>query len=470
MTIAATRGKLRERFGSDGHVEYVDPREVAATALAQEVQDVPGTHRIWPTVTTLLGRFGFASLTDEAREVIERHLREANFDVYPSLRDVSSDETVCLSLPDDDPHSDSAITVRRLAGRTPAAHVLGQPVAPGSTLWVDIDVLKASREVLAQQLMKLEPRPPAELIEDVLHLDPFPRVASHAGGRFRSASCMAIKALEDDTAEGNGKTAGNLALQPVELLACDRWIISAWHQPKICGKNGEEHAAHEPVADRKEVVDTVLRRWAKQDLVSPGDIGVAIMFEIVCMYPDARRQLYVWHDRWEVDFYKYMSSDGDGSHPRPDCKTVVDLRALVSLFHQLVSPLDASRVRASTFWFPDAKAEHAERLDTSLDRSVVKLRELSDALRDDLDLIHLMLSREQADKTDLLQTSLQVVAAPFVAAAIVVGIYGANTWLPGKGNGLGFGIMVAATVLVAFVGYLLLTEYVNRNSAPSARR
>jgi hypothetical protein len=140
----------------------------------------------------------------------------------------------------------------------------------------------------------------------------------------------------------------------------------------------------------------------------------------------------------------------------------------VSLFHQLVSPLDAAEIDPSQFWFPKVKPGLALRLDTSLDRSVVKLRELSEALRDDVDVVGMMMSKHQADKSDALQTGLQVLAAPFVAAAIVVGAYGANTWLPGRDKWVGFLIMVLATIAIAIGGFLAFRRYVRREPRSSA--
>jgi hypothetical protein len=193
------------------------------------------------------------------------------------------------------------------------------------------------------------------------------------------------------------------------------------------------------------------------------------------MYPDARRRLYVLHDRWEVDLYRefhvHMDHTSKADAGKPDTQTLVELRGLVSLFHQFVSPLDASGLDVETFWFSGVNETPAKRLNASIGRSVSKLRELNDALRDDIDLVGLMLTNRQADQADKLQLSLQAVAAPVAAATIVVGWYGANTAAPD--SWIGLGIMIAVTIVIGVMGYLgfrALLARLSRGDQPSPNR
>jgi hypothetical protein len=66
-----------------------------------------------------------------------------------------------------------------------------------------------------------------------------------------------------------------------------------------------------------------------------------------------------------------------------------------------------------------------------------------------------------------MQHRIEIAAAAFLVPTLIVGFYGANTWVPGQGKHWGFWVMVAALVMlsVASLAAVIVLQHRSREAA-----
>lgn len=74
-----------------------------------------------------------------------------------------------------------------------------------------------------------------------------------------------------------------------------------------------------------------------------------------------------------------------------------------------------------------------------------------DKLRNSLHLLHIQKSEEQRERNERLQRRIEILAPIFVVPTLVVGFYGANTWVPAEHRHWGFLVMVASIVVLTCI-------------------
>jgi Mg2+ and Co2+ transporter CorA len=100
-------------------------------------------------------------------------------------------------------------------------------------------------------------------------------------------------------------------------------------------------------------------------------------------------------------------------------------------------------------------------VDDRIDRALKEMRELGDTLRASFSVLHVQQSQEDRERSERLQRRVEVMAAGFLVPTLVVGFYGANTWVPGQGSHWGFWAMVVILVLMS-IGAIALVSYWHR--------
>ncbi len=430
-----------------------------AERFAREVSDAPGVDKAWPKVTTVLDAFG-----ESSRDRISHALAAAGLVVDPPLEEMGRTGTVCLSVPNGKPADPTEFirVTELLPGQ--AAHQwtdLDRVPSPGGLLWIDIDVLKADLASLKAVLPRLCPGLTDERIKDLFLVDVVPKVENDPDAGVRAVSATLVEARETCGTKSDHKhgEAGALAFQLVELVSNEHWLISSWHRERIqCGV--EEDASAGKVPEHAVFDEDVLERWQElgpDRAQTAGDLGVLILEELTSSYERARLELYAWLDSWELDFYRQSGNDQITEPGEIDRRTLVDVRALASEFRRQVTPLDIPRRKASqAFFHKVANSESAERVDEVVDRSLDDLKDLTDRVRGDFDLVHLQMSDHHERHNVAMQRKFEVIASLFLAPTLIAGFFGANTWLPGGNDpnaALSFEIMIAAMVLAAIVAY-----------------
>jgi uncharacterized membrane protein len=300
------------------------------------------------------------------------------------------------------------------------------------------------------------------MLEDLLTPDDAPAGISYGDGTVRLASTFSVEAVrgghqrERGTAQGTGV----LRFQPVELLAGERWLISCWHPRRMFQgaiKIGEERADS---AD--DVFGAVAECWTRRRGGGAGDLGVAVMNELALSYAPAYRELFSWLEDWELSLY--VNNDLDNRDELPE------LWGLMAVMRDWLNPLNRPGLRAdvSKAWLVASDHDAVIEVDDRVDKALAGLAKLSERLRQSFGLLHLEQSEEQREHSERMQRRIEIAAAVFLVPTLIVGFYGANTWVPGQGKHWGFWVMVALLILLSFAA-LLGVLYLQRRAGKAAR-
>jgi len=107
-------------------------------------------------------------------------------------------------------------------------------------------------------------------------------------------------------------------------------------------------------------------------------------------------------------------------------------------------------------------------VDNRVDKALAALARLSETLRQSFGLLHLEQTEEQRRHSERMQHRIEAAAAVFLVPTLIVGFYGANTWVPGQGKLWGFEVMVAVLVMLS-LGSLVAVLHLQRRSGAAAR-
>ena len=120
---------------------------------------------------------------------------------------------------------------------------------------------------------------------------------------------------------------------------------------------------------------------------------------------------------------------------------------------------------------PGFRAPTARSSTSSTPRSTRRCRTCATSarrLRSSFNLLHGQEAEQQRDRTDRLQRRVELIAAGFLIPTLIVGFYGANTWVPGEREHWGFWIMVAILALFSVTGMLLVLYWQHTQRAEDA--
>jgi len=444
-----------------------------ARHLAAEVREAAGRRRTWRKVTTLLDLFGQHRLTPSVRARMAEALTEAGLDAEPPIEELDRYQTVRLTVSGD---GDRPVGADKAAsptsGTSPSGGILSlEAWGPGQAprrvslaeasstqdpVWVDIDADSAHPQEIYDLMAPLCGESlTREMVDDLVDADPLPKVRRYSDdGKVRSVSSIEVTACELEAEPTSASTAGALVFQLVEFLCFDRWLVTCWHRRRVY--RGAEEVAEEDPRGHKVTIRRVAERWLEGPAKTASDLGILVLQELADSYGPARRALYAWLESWELDFYRREDS--------AERATLIDLRGLQAEFRRRLNALNQPRDKAERAWFygvTDASA--AERVDILVDRSLKDLRELSEELRSAFDVVQsqstarqLAFAQRQQDQTKGLQQKLELITAVLLVPTLVAGIFGANTYLPGKEQTLGFELMLVLMVVGAVSAYIVV--------------
>jgi hypothetical protein len=300
------------------------------------------------------------------------------------------------------------------------------------------------------------------MLSDLLTPDDQPEGIQYSDGAIRLASSFEVSAPRRDgkTERGTAQGAGVLVFQPVELLASDEWLLTCWHPRRTF--RGALKTAEGPPQDADELHLAVARRWGKGAVGNAADLGIAVMFELSLSYVPAYRALFAWLEDWELSLYLEDELDNHDELPM--------LWGLMAVLRDWLSPLNKAGLRVDTdkAWLPATHHQAVIEVDDRVDRALDGLARLSETLRQSFGLVHLGQAEKQREHSERNQHRLEAAAAVLLVPTLIVGFYGANTWVPGQGRHWGFWVMVVVLVLLSALS-LLAVLYLQRRSHRAAR-
>jgi Mg2+ and Co2+ transporter CorA len=372
------------------------------------------TDGTWMPMTEVLHELGERQLTPAARERIATALDARGLVAEPDIATIGRSQLVRL-LPRE--HEQAELVVRSVTRWR-------------GTDWFDLGTGAAAGT--------LPPGFDPALLEELRRPDVRPFLHPLGGGLWM-LSTVALQTREDGHAES---TAGTVCVLTVELLIGPDWIVSCW--------NGL--AAEAPAS----VLDTVREVWdAHPGARSPYTLATIFLAACAIEYADVIETLDAWYDQWQLAHHDPGQEIGRD--------TLFELRRMVIDLRRQVGPLLELLDKLRDEWPPpeDDPAAFNHALDHAERRTFATLKaleHLAETLQASFGILAAQDTEHQRAQTDRLHDRLDVVSAVFLVPALIAGIYGANTAIPGGGSWWGF---VAMCVLM-FLGVTLALLYLGK--------
>ena len=298
-----------------------------------------------------------------------------------------------------------------------------------------------------------------EMLSDLLEPDRRPQGEEWDDGSVRLASTFAVYPTE--TKNGRGDWAcpvpsADLAYQPVELLSNGDWLITCWHPSETyCG--WDQVGGPQPPRRHEEICRGVAKGWRDKRGAVAADLGVLVMHELALTYAPAHRQLYAALEEWELSLYGDVK--GDLTQLDADPKALRNLwRARARLLDWL-NPLNTAGLNEDLdkAWLPATDHEEVQKVDRRVDKALAALSRLGESLRASFHSLQLLAAEGQRDRNERRQRRIEQMAAIFLIPTLIVGFYGANTWVPGQQRHWGLYVMIGIILILTWIGWNLVT-------------
>lgn len=329
--------------------------------------------------------------------------------------------------------------------------------------WFDLVGEPNATDELLSKLAPLCPGLDGPMLSDLLTPDEQPEGSSYSGGEIRLASSFAVDAYRPrlKVERGSAQGAGVLVFQPVELLAGDGWLLTCWH-PTRTFAGARKVSEGEPRAT-DELFNAVVKQWRESGCSTAGDLGVLIMHELALGYRAAHWALAAWLQDWELSLYVE-----DDVH-NPD--ELPQLWGAMAVLRDWLNPLNLPGLRSSPehAWLPAVtKHEQVIAVDDRIDKALRDLRELSDTMRASFGVLQVQLTEDDRMRREESQHRIELIAAILLVPTLVVGFYGANTWVPGEGQHWGFWVMLAAILMLSAGAAAVVVSWRRREKTEAA--
>ncbi len=347
-------------------------------------------------------------------------------------------------------------------GRSDVRGELDVVPRPGGFPWIELVGDASETKAALEALSEWCPGLTAPMVDDLLTPDEQPEGASYEDGEIRLASTFSVSAERpgEKVARGTAQGAGVLTFQPVELIAGEGWIASCWH-PRQTFEDGEKTS--KDAGDATDLRRAVARRWSKVAGGNAGDLGLSIMHELALTYGPAERELHAWLEEWELSLYR-----DNGSCRR---EQLSELWGLMAVLRDWVNALDRPGVAddLGKAWLPATNERTAENVGNCIADALEEIAGLSTTMRQSFGVLHIEQGEEQRRQTEEQQRQrergqqrFEIAGVVFLVPTLIVGFYGANTWVPGQGKHWGFWIMVATMLLLTLAAGLAVRQIQKR--------
>lgn len=355
-------------------------------------------------------------------------------------------------------------------GQAPGHLALPATGPPVGVRWFDVDSGKESASEIFARLAPACEGLREEMIEDLLTPDEEPSGRAYAGCRIRLASSFSAETILSEKERGRPGTLGFLRFEPMELLASDTWLITCAHPARVF--KGAQESTPLPATDEgedrqppgldPEILEQVRRRWEAGAGSTAGDLGTLVLHELALSYAPSYRALGNWLEDWELGLYLQQDADR---------QTLIDLWGSMAILRDWLKPLNRAGLRSNPdrAWLCGTDHEEAIRVDDRVDRALEGLSELGATLRATFALLHGQEAENDRERREVLQRRMELIATGFLVPTLIVGFYGANTWIPGQGERWGFWVMVAALIMFSLIALSVVSYWHAQQRREEAR-
>jgi hypothetical protein len=342
-----------------------------------------------------------------------------------------------------------------------------EPLPSTGIRWFDV-APSATPEALLVPLKPICAGLELEMLEDLLVPDKLPENVRWNNGEVRLASTFAVYPADQVDWGRKVEPSPEARYQEVEILAGADWLITMWHQPCLYRGMERKRRMTEPIGKAK-AIDASVKKWRRAGARVAGDLGVLVMHELALTYAPAHRHFRAALEEWEMRLY---GSEGEAAVAGVDPEQERELRQLWDARARLrdwLSPLNVVGINEDLdkAWLPATDHEEVKAVDGRIDKALAALANLGDTLRSSFHLLYIKTSEAQRERHERQQRRIELIAAGFLVPTLIVGFFGANTWVPGEHRHWGLTIMLAAmVVLTCIVMATLLASRRRYSSAP----
>lgn len=346
---------------------------------------------------------------------------------------------------------------------------------PEGVLWFNVDVphgyggdgdavIQELYERLTEWCPGLEP----QMLSDLIDEDKAPKVQPYGdeSDGVRSVSMPAViaretRSMDEDDLDGLDE---ELIFELVESLAAREWLITLWH-PTRAYEGPAQPEAGSPLL-REPIVAHVRYQWLEATGGgTAGDLGLSLARSLLNTYDASHRMIERWIETWELGFYGRLNSK-DSSVVQHATQEISSMLSMVGESRRRLTAFQHERTATSDHsWYAhvstgeNGEPRNVAALEELLASTSKRFVELFETIRADMDLLMLRSLGTQQESDELLQKRLAKVTALVLVPALIAGIFGANTQLPGGGDWIGFELMVALMIISALVVYLPMRQY-----------
>lgn len=356
-----------------------------------------------------------------------------------------------------------------ISGEPPREADLSELPSSSDVLWFDVTE-QAHPGILFELLHPYCQGLEQEMIDDLLSPDELPEGKRWHGGTVRLASSFAV--YPPDVLDADGPKPNHLSphavYQPVELLAGDGWLITRWHDAcHYCGSR--EVGSGLARISNDEVFAGASKRWLEAGGGSAGDLGVMVMHGLAFTYAPAHRRFYAALEEWELRLYGVEQNRKDAAEAGD--AELGDLWGARARLRDWLNQLNVPGLRSDLdrAWLPATDHKAVIAVDERVDKALQDLLHLGETLRSSFHLLHIQKAEEQRERNEELQRRVEMLATGFLIPTLIVGFYGANTWVPGEQRHWGFWVMVAIMVAFTTMGMVVLWLAHRRRNAARAK-
>ncbi|GAB3863672.1 hypothetical protein GCM10028801_31690 [Nocardioides maradonensis] len=302
-------------------------------------------------------------------------------------------------------------------------------------VWVDVSESSDAPDRAEAVLAQLEPLCPGltlEVLIDLLAPDAIPGTDDYVGSTgttLRKISTFSIetRSLQPAEERDDFERPGLLVLQPAELVSGDGWLVTCWHACTVY--SGIDIVGDEPSVGPHVTLRAVRERWATDASTSSrnaADLGLLVVEELALTYVPTMRKLREWLEAWEISLFVGR---------RTERQPVAQLWGSIALLRRWLTPLNPPGLRKDinkAWLIPATDAGLCHSIDDRIDRALEAGGKLSDTLRSSLPMLHNEIEQQARKTHERGQRIVEVLAAVFLIPTLIVGFFGANTWLPGQ--------------------------------------
>jgi hypothetical protein len=283
------------------------------------------------------------------------------------------------------------------------------------------------------------------MLDDLLTPDDRPEGATYSDGQIKLASTFTVEArrLEQKRERGRAMRSGVLVFQPVELLASKDWLLTCWHPTRTFA--GAEKVAEGEPGTSDAIWKEISEEWMSLERPGGGDLGILIMNRLALAYRATGWRLAAWHEDWELSLYVDDALDNPDELP--------NLWGMMAVLRDWLNPLNRPGLRKmpDRAWLPNNNHDKVVAIDDRVDDTLEQLQLLSGSMRASFSVLHVQTAEAARDRKERTQHRVELIAAIFLVPTLVVGFYGANTWVPGQGKHWGFWVMLVALLILTAV-------------------